>query len=135
MSLIIKKNTTFKIPRTGSTAPAGIPSSASSLHAYFQFYGVMTFGSLNNPIVFSKENIDPSGSGYSITFSNYQGYPFFITWTGNSWAVGVDYGKGFVGYMYTKNTYMATSSFIPTDPAAWNYNPDYPDYTTFVITA
>ena len=30
MSLIIKKNTTFKIPRTGSGAPSGIPVASTS---------------------------------------------------------------------------------------------------------
>jgi len=31
MSLIIKKNTTFKIPRTGSGAPSGIPVSTQTI--------------------------------------------------------------------------------------------------------
>jgi hypothetical protein len=30
MSLIIKKNTTFKIPRTGSAAPSGLPVASTS---------------------------------------------------------------------------------------------------------
>jgi hypothetical protein len=132
MNLIIKKNTIFKIPRTGSTAPAGIPSSASSLHAYFQFYGVSTLGSISNPILFVRQSIDPSGNGSNITFSNYDGYPCFITWMVSSWAVGFDYGKGFAVYMTTKSTYAATSSVIPIDPNAWDYN-SY--YTAFVITA
>ena len=132
MSLIIKKNTTFKIPRTGSTAPAGIPSSASSLHAYFNSSGSATFGSISNPVLFVRESIDPSGNGYNITFSNYEGYPCFITWMGSSWGIGFDFGKGFAVYMYTKSTYAATSSVIPTDLAAWDYNPQI---TQFVITA
>jgi hypothetical protein len=124
----------LSVPRVGggATAPAGIPSSASSLHAYFAFYGISTFGNLSSPVLFNRQSIDPSGNGSNITFSNYDGYFCFITWMVNSWAVGFDYGKGFAAYMYTKSTYAATSSVIPTDPNAWAYDSDY---TAFVITA
>jgi len=116
---------------TVTTAPAGVSSSASSLHAFFGFYGISTLGSISNPILFSRQSIDPSGNGYNITFSNYDGYPCFITWMGNSWGIGFDFGKGFAAYSYTKPAYPATSSIIPADPAAWEGAPP----NGFVITA
>jgi len=115
---------------TVTTAPAGISSSASSLHAYFNSYGTSTLGSISNPILFVRQSIDPSGNGNNITFSNYDGYPCFITWMTASWAIGFDFGKGFAVYMVTKSTYAATSSVIPTDPAAWEAG-----NAQFVITA
>jgi hypothetical protein len=49
MSLIIKKNTTFKIPRTGSGAPSGIvASTAGNLIISFGFYNLETYIKLSN---------------------------------------------------------------------------------------
>ena len=55
MSLIIKKNTTFKIPRTGSGAPSGIPV-ASTTNV------IVTFG--------DTSSLNYARNGYP-TFTNY----------------------------------------------------------------
>jgi hypothetical protein len=67
MSLIIKKNTTFKIPRTGSGAPSGISLTAPVIYASGlslsnepPFYS----GAINNPYYLISSGYWLSGDGY-----------------------------------------------------------------------
>jgi hypothetical protein len=99
MSLIIKKNTTFKIPRTGSGAPSGIPvaSTASVVMAnFFPNNGTYTksvegtdFGSdpdfsLGVGVVFYKLSVNGTGQtillppNLDITVTNsYEGEDYY----------------------------------------------------------
>ena len=63
MSLIIKKNTTFKIPRTGSVAPNGIPvASTNTINVVDNFY-------INQTIALAKvSSTEYATSAYTYTF-------------------------------------------------------------------
>ena len=85
MSLIIKKNTTFKIPRTGSGAPSGIPVATSNI--------IVNGGNAGSP------NLTLSRTDTSIPLCNYGGdsYTFNAKWQGfadNVW--NAPNGIGFV---------------------------------------
>ena len=85
MSLIIKKNTTFKIPRTGSGAPSGIPVATSNI--------IVNGGNAGSP------NLTLSRTDTSIPLCNSGGdsYTFNAKWQGfadNVW--NAPNGIGFV---------------------------------------
>jgi len=77
MSLIIKKNTTFKIPRTGSGAPTTLPLSTPNLYLSglsftnnYDNYVNPTFG---NPLVKQSNTVwssNSSPSGLLVSFGN-----------------------------------------------------------------
>jgi hypothetical protein len=74
MSLIIKKNTTFKIPRTGSGAPSGISLTAPTLYLSGLSFNPLppwTNVYFSNPYSLSSPGVwlDPTGQGQIFYFS------------------------------------------------------------------
>lgn len=101
MSLIIKKNTTFKIPRTGSTAPAGIDVANTSAFVA-EFTNITYFNGR-----FSKD----SPSQFSLNASNNK----YLSYDGN-WYLWDFAGKYPVEYY--RNTSATNPLFIPE--TGWN---------------
>jgi hypothetical protein len=104
MSLIIKKNTTFKIPRTGSGAPSGIPVATSNI--------IVNGGNAGSP------NLTLSRTDYSISTCNYGGdaYTFNAKWEGYMPTVGDWYmfngADGHVALGIATRKYSTGSGFI-----------------------
>ena len=131
MSLIIKKNTTFKIPRTGSTAPAGIDvantsafvaefTASSGYHGYYlknsptlwlQYntqYGSMRYDT-------SWHMYDESGKTPTIHRNSTATNPLFIPTTG--WLDGyvgsaIFYTGSSPTIPYSTNAFIITAGFF-----------------------
>jgi hypothetical protein len=132
MSLIIKKNTTFKIPRTGSGAPSGLPySSTNSINLVDASYPVQ---SNNYPKIAGYSNYtDDIGItttnqfGQTINGSIPNGYVLFVfNVTSNRWEFGFyeSYGDGglawYNGYANFSSNPSTNQNFIPT--SNWTRN-------------
>jgi len=104
-----------------------ISSSASSIHlVYSNGFGSSTGGFyhdangnivIDTPPLFTRIYSDPFGYGNTLAFSldNY----WFLQWTGDRWALGIDYGKG-VGQITTTYPTSLSSSFIPANLSQWD---------------
>jgi len=69
MSLIIKKNTTFKIPRTGSGAPTTLPLSTLSLHISGAGSGAGAYLKVPTAIWWQFDDYLISGNVYNLAFN------------------------------------------------------------------
>jgi hypothetical protein len=134
MSLIIKKNTTFKIPRTGSGAPSGLPySSTNSINLVDASYPDQNG---NYPKVTGYSNfIDDSGTittnQFGITYGSGPAtftYYFVFNVTTNRWEFGTyedSFGEGTIVWSPAPYPTYATNpstnqNFIPT--SGWSRN-------------
>jgi hypothetical protein len=132
MSLIIKKNTTFKIPRTGSTAPAGIDvANTSAFVAEFRAQvGFNGYFSKSTPTSWSQAIAgnnslrydtswylyDESGKTPNIQRNSTATNPLFIPTTG--WVDSyVDTTIFYTGSSptipYSTNSFIITAGFFP----------------------
>ena len=119
MSLIIKKNTTFKIPRTGSGAPSGIPVAGTNSiivngETYTKGYGIFY-------------EIERQGVGDEIfgctNDCGSNSVQDAIVYRDGSWNFEVNWLNGgfYGGYSYVSSTNPSTNpNFIPT--AGWSPN-------------
>jgi hypothetical protein len=109
MSLIIKKNTTFKIPRTGSGAPSGIPVASTS--------SVIITNSLSNgqnwngTYIFNSEN-----NRYELDFGSSLQYLYWYS-NSNQWSISwTNFDNGYDEYNETPSQ---NQNYIPT--AGWQF--------------
>ena len=131
MSLIIKRNTTFKIPRTGSGAPSGLPySSTNSINLVDASYPTQ---SSNYPKVSGFSNYTDDlgtittnqfGLLFNDFFSDYYLY-FVFNVTSNRWEFGsyFPYGEGIAWFATDPNHAINPSTnqnYIPT--SNWTRN-------------
>ena len=117
MSLIIKKNTTFKIPRTGSGASSGIvAATAGNLIIDFGYFGGETYAKISN--IFWNFNFGEGNSEYQRLQWN-----SFIP---NTWTLDVNNGD------IVATNPSTNSLIIPT--TGWTYTIGGPA-PTITITA
>jgi hypothetical protein len=124
MSLIIKKNTTFKIPRTGSGAPSGISLTAPTIYVSgltFENGGYYYNGNLYSPYTL-----------YTPGYWNDAYQVGFVVYFGGQWRFSTyAQGDGDEAALVATNTAPATS--LPT--TGWtNTNANLIVFGTLVIS-
>jgi len=124
MSLIIKKNTTFKIPRTGSGTPSGISLTAPTIYV-----SGLTFG--NGGYYYNGNLYSP----YTLYTPGYWSDAYqvgFVTYGGGGWGFRTyAQGDGDEAALVATNTAPATS--LPT--TGWtNTNANLIVFGTLVIS-
>jgi hypothetical protein len=135
MSLIIKKNTTFKIPRTGSGAPSGIPVASTTqvnlTVPYFDYLNGIHTKKITNDIFAGSLQLQGAGISY---FGNGYGNAYQnIILSPNSMLYDLNINEVLIPYQYNwtllwlryddENGYWESSQQSTNPSANLNYIP------------